>query len=461
MENLVVDSFRKEFGEQPSFIVRAPGRVNLIGEHIDYSGYGVLPMAVEQSVFCAVKINPDNHQLILHNVDPKYEKYVGECFRVTDEQSGCGDQKNSAPKWHEYFLCGIRGLSEHLGTSPSKPLHSVGMKIMIGGNIPPSAGLSSSSAMVCAGAICTLKSNTNSDFEKVDRFKVAEMCAKCERYIGTEGGGMDQAICLLAQAGEAKLIEFNPLRTKSVTLPQGAAFVVANCCRDMNKAASPKYNERVVECRIAAQILAKTLGFDWSTIRTLGQLQTRADKPLKDLLDLVDKYLPMAIYSREDVCRLLDITSDELEAKSLSPNTLGLKEFKLKQRAMHVYSEAGRVYEFEKVCRSSTGDNALRELGRLMDDSHESCRDWFECSCSELDDLQVEAKKAGALGCRLTGAGWGGCTVSLVREADTKDFVEKLRKSYFASVDLKQYPFEKAVFSTVPSVGAEIKLCKR
>lgn len=129
-----------------------------------------------------------------------FRKFVGESF-----SRDRGDHKNGPPKWHEYFLCGVRGMSEHLGSNTSTPLQSVGknnttffkpintiltvstphlgMKITIGGNIPPSAGLSSSSAMVCAGAICTLRANTNSDFEEIDRVISHQQCLEELLYI--------------------------------------------------------------------------------------------------------------------------------------------------------------------------------------------------------------------------------------------------------------------------------------
>ena len=153
--------------------------------------------------------------------------------------------------------------------------------------------------------------------------------------------------------------------------------------------------------------------------------------------------------------------------------------FKLYKRAKHVFTEALRVLEFRDVClaaahiaeTSETVSQAtLRTLGQLMDDSQESCKNLYECSCPELDQLTALARESGAYGSRLTGwfisywqllyiisisgAGWGGCTVSLVIESDIPSFVNKLRKEYPAYQSLSDEQFSAAVFATKPGEGA-------
>jgi len=340
------------------------------------------------------------------------------------------------------------------------------MDVVLGSNLPPSAGLSSSSALVCCAAVCTLRANAGEDFQKVDRATIAELCAKCERYIGTEGGGMDQAISLLAESGKAKSIEFNPLRARNINLPEGACFVVSNSCVSMNKAASSHFNQRVVECRIAAQVLSKKSNIDWTTVRTLGQLQQQLGKSLPEMVALVKQQLHSEPYTRTEICELLAINDEELVAKSLSQNTTHLTEFKLQQRALHVYGEAARVYDFDSTCTKG-GEAAdprresvdeLRTLGALMDASHVSCRDLYECSCAELDELQQAAKSGGALGSRLTGAGWGGCVVSLVHESAAKGFVEYLRSNFYKKTPEREAAVNTALFISPPAGGAEVKI---
>ena len=122
--------------------------------------------------------------------------------------------------------------------------------MLIGGNIPPACGVSSSSALVIASALV----GSVAWGVKTTRVQLAEACAKAERYVGTEGGGMDQAISLLGESGAAKLVEFNPLRSTTVELPPGATFVVCNSMVTMEKAATVEFNTRVVECRLASQV---------------------------------------------------------------------------------------------------------------------------------------------------------------------------------------------------------------
>uniref|UniRef100_A0A3B4CCB2 Galactokinase 2 n=1 Tax=Pygocentrus nattereri TaxID=42514 RepID=A0A3B4CCB2_PYGNA len=362
------EAFIGKYEESPLFYACAPGRVNLIGEHIDYCGYAVLPMAIEQNILAAVSVN--NSQTIqLANTNPKYKDFSVSASELTI------DREN--PQWHYYFLCGVKGVQDQLSLS-SLP----GIRCLVDGTIPASSGLSSSSALVCCAGLVTMESNQKA----ISKILLAETCAKCERYIGTEGGGMDQSISFLAEEGTAKLIEFNPLRATDVKLPDGAVFVIANSCVEMNKAASSHFNIRVVECRIATKILAKTRGLEWSGLQKLGVLQIELGLSLDKMLDVVEKVFHPEPYSREEICKLLEITTEQLCNNILSANTQHVTHFKLYQRARHVYSEAARVLQFKAVCDSSP-DGAVLQLGNLMNQSHASCRDLYECSCLELDQL--------------------------------------------------------------------------
>ena len=131
--------------------------------------------------------------------------------------------------------------------------------------------------------------------------------------------------------------------------------------------------------------------------------------------------------------------------------------FKLHDRAAHVYAEAGRVDALAAACASGAG---LSVLGALMDASHASCRDLYQCSCPELDELVTLAKRHGALGARLTGAGWGGCAVMLVQEADVAAFLAAMKADFFdarvAKGLITQEGLTDALFATKPSAGAAI-----
>ncbi|XP_066492307.1 N-acetylgalactosamine kinase [Tiliqua scincoides] len=427
--------FVSKFESAPKFYVRAPGRVNLIGEHIDYCGYAVLPMAIEQDILIAAE--PLSTSFIhLANTNPFYSDFSINANTIEIDQT--------KPLWHNYFLCGFKGIEDHFGLgSPS------GMNCLIEGTIPPSSGLSSSSALVCCAALVTLMAKEKT----LPKVEMAELCAKSERYIGTEGGGMDQSICFLAEKGTAKLIEFNPLRATDVRLPSGAAFVIANSCVEMNKAATSHFNIRVMECRLATKLLAKSRGLDWKATAKLQDVQVKLKLSLEEMLIVVEDVFHPEPYTTEEIGEYLGISSKELRTQILSQNTQDVTAFKLYQRAKHVYSEAARVLEFKKICEEAP-DNAVQLLGDLMNQSHASCKDLYECSCPELDRLVDICRQFGAVGSRLTGAGWGGCTVSMVPENKLERFLANVKEAYYKNNNQRSTLEDNSLFATNPGGGA-------
>ncbi|XP_046863679.1 N-acetylgalactosamine kinase-like [Xenia sp. Carnegie-2017] len=434
--------FESLYSTTPNFYCRAPGRVNIIGEHIDYCGYGVLPMAIEQDIIMAVVPN-DKEQIVLANVDKKFKS-----FSVNIK-----DYKIDGKEWFHYFLCGFKGITDHLGLK-----NPVGMSVLVDGNVPKNAGLSSSSAFVCCSGLATMHVNGGN----LSKVEIAEVCTKCERYIGTEGGGMDQACSFLAGFGKAKHIEFDPLRSTDVIIPEGITFVIANSQVEMNKSktAGTHFNVRVVECRTAAQVLAKAKGVDWKSIRKLSQVQKELGVDLGKMLEFVEEILHKGSYSRQEICKLLEITDVDLIKECLSESTAHVDSFKLYDRAIHVYSEAKRVLEFRGVCEQKP-KNAVESLGNLMSESHDSCRVQYECSCEELDKLVDCCRCAGALGSRLTGAGWGGCTVSMVPNDAVDVFLKEVKRQFY-QVDCEDPgnhgTIEQSLFATSPGGGAAIIL---
>ncbi|XP_028678784.1 N-acetylgalactosamine kinase [Erpetoichthys calabaricus] len=433
----VKEKFISKFGSPPLFYARAPGRVNLIGEHIDYCGYAVLPMAIEQDILAAVSPNPK--QLIqLVNTNPAYLDFTRAASEIHIDKS--------KPLWQYYFLCGMKGVQEHFEL-PCPP----GMNCVVDGTIPASSGLSSSSALVCCAGLATLEVSKMG----LSKVELAEICARCERYIGTEGGGMDQSISFLAEKGKAKLIEFSPLRATDVQLPSGAVFVIANCCVEMNKAATSHFNIRVVECRLAAKLLSKARGLDWKKVMKLGEVQTMLGANLPEMLTAVEELLHPEPYSREEICQLLGITVEELGSSILSQNTQDVTSFRLYQRAKHVYGEAERVLRFKDICVEAQ-DEAVQLLGELMNQSHASCRDLYECSCRELDQLVDICLQSGAMGSRLTGAGWGGCTVSMVPREKLDSFLLNVREAFYRADAARAALERQSLFVTKPGGGAAI-----
>ena len=434
-DNSLVQAYEQLFASQPGCLARAPGRVNIIGEHIDYCGYGVLPIAIENTVAIVAGRN-NNGELKIHNSQSdKYPPFGG-------KMGPSSEIAIDGVSWYNYLLCGIKGVLEQL--PPETEL--AGLNLFVSGNIPPGAGLSSSSALVCCAALAvntTLKCGlSNQDLAKI--------CARSERYIGTEGGGMDQAISLLAIENKAMYIQFNPLKLEPVELPKGISFIVVNSCVESNKAVGNEFNTRVAECRVAAQLLSKLHGLEWREIRTLGQLQERLQLPLAEMAKLVDAKLHKEAFSREEVLSILETTDEEFVKLSLGAKTKDNSSFLLHQRAKHVYSEANRVRVFAEVCLS--GDVA--QLGALMTESHQSCRDDYECSCKELDSICEISGKAGALGSRLTGAGWGGCAVVMVEQKRAEEVMKEIKEQFF--IGERAGKEGEGMFVTVPSCGATV-----
>uniref|UniRef100_A0A8C9WUS1 Galactokinase 2 n=1 Tax=Sander lucioperca TaxID=283035 RepID=A0A8C9WUS1_SANLU len=411
------NTFETKYGQSPHFYACAPGRVNLIGEHIDYCGYSVLPMAIEPNILAAVSVNKSG-TITLANTNQQYKDFTVSC-------------------------------SEDIAIDRENPNDTSPNLI----NLPAVSGLSSSSALVCCAGLVTMEANQKS----LSKVALAEICAKSERYIGTEGGGMDQSISFLAERGTAKLIEFQPLRATDVKLPDGAVFVISNCCMEMNKAASSHFNIRVVECRIATKMLAQARGLDSSRFMKLVQVQMELQASLEEMLALVVEVLHPEPYSREEICKALGITSEQFSTELLSANTQHVKHFKLHQRAKHVYGEAARVLRFKSVCDSEPVES-VQLLGDLMNQSHASCRDLYECSCPELDQLVDICLKSGAVGSRLTGAGWGGCAVSMVPDEKVESFLQAVSEAYYLPDPRRAAMEKQSLFVSKPGGGAAIFL---
>ena len=211
----------------------------------------------------------------------------------------------------------------------------------------------------------------------------------------------------------------------------------------------------MVECRLATKVLAKHLGlFNWRDLSRLMDVQLGAGKTLLEMVEIVESLLHREAYTKDELASILDMCREDIESLILTPNTAHLETFKLHQRARHVYSEAKRVYEYQKICQTT---QSLETLGRLMLESHKSCSEEYECSHPNLDKLVDLSIQQGAYGARLTGAGWGGCIVALVPANGVEAYVQYLEQHYYETSKLaKDLPISSYIFPTTPGPGANV-----
>ncbi|KAJ2082984.1 galactokinase [Coemansia sp. RSA 988] len=482
----LTSAFNCIFGSKPDFVARAPGRVNIIGEHIDYCGLPVFPMAIAADTLIAVRANGTDRIHLANTDGQKYpaRKFnsVGDLFEID----------SMVHEWSNYFKCGYRSMLEHVGRKKG-----MGFDALVDGAVPTGSGLSSSGAFVCATQLAVQRVN-GIDLPMTE---LASVAAGAERYVGVNSGGMDETASIMGRRGSALFIEFEPvLRARAIKLPKSdpaLSFVIANTLVVSDKYVTGPvcYNLRVVETRIGALLLAKHLGIadrsvckdvdpltfkivmdEYLSAEDCGGSDCNSDNDYDDdgktegieswisRLDTMLKEVQKAFgthpegYTREEMALALNMTPAELSAAIHEDKfPVQAEKFKLLQRAQHAFSEALRVVRFRQICESGdTNTDYFQELGELMNQSQDSCRDLFECSCDELDELCSIARRAGAFGSRLTGAGWGGCTVHLVLANNVDDVINALKQEYYS----KQFPeisadkLESIVFSTVPGCGA-------
>ncbi|KAF2069197.1 hypothetical protein CYY_009487 [Polysphondylium violaceum] len=440
---ILESKFKQLYNDKPLFYFRAPGRVNLIGEHVDYSGYPVLPFALQQDTIVAVSIN-NNNNLNIQNVNEKYTPKVNLNVDLEIEI----DMANH--HWTNYVLAAWKGV-KNLGQTNS-PLKA--LNLLYSGNVPTGSGVSSSSALVCVSTLAFTYIN-NLVFTKEE---LVDLSIKSERFVGIESGGMDQTISYLGEMNVAKLIEFQPLKTYDVTLPKSVSFIICNSLVESNKVITGGiyYNLRVVECRLAAVLLAHSLGLKWETVRKLKDVQYQSNLSLEQLIQKTEEILHKSAYTRQEVADILEMSLETLE-KTYFPKGIKVaaQSFELYKRATHVFSETLRVYQFSNRCQNLVS-NASHDLGALMNDSHFSCSKMFECSCPELDQLTTICREF-ALGSRLTGAGWGGATISIVESSKIESFLKNVNEKYYSQFDKSKIPVDSShIIISSPSKGASI-----
>lgn len=392
--------------------LRVPGRVNLIGDHTDYNGLPVMPCATgKEARVLFRKLNEPKVRLL--NVNSRY-KPVSFDISTQIEPARQGDWGNYARAAAQALAVWAQDRGEQVQS---------GFEACVDSTIPVGAGLSSSSALVVAFGMVTARVN-GLDMESA---ALADLMASAERYVGTQGGGMDQAACLLSEKGHALFIEFGPLRTKPIPVPGDAVIVVANSRVASEKSAAErqKYNLRPIEGRLASAIIAMRKG---AAPATLAELVEGEPDPVR----MVRQLVPQEPLTLADASDLLGLHPSEMKARLLTTAAGDYVEepqegYKPADRAVHALTEADRVRRAADAL--TRGDLAL--VGALMNDSHESLRTLCETSCPELDALVGSALESGALGARVTGAGFGGCAVLLARRENAAEVMAGVIDRYY------------------------------
>ena len=346
---------------------RAPGRVNLIGEHTDYNDGFVMPVAIDFSTW--VKVSPfEERKLQIYSAN------------FNDEIEVDLDDPSLAPRghWSDYPV-GVAVMLDKTG-------HRLrGARLQIRGEVPIGSGLSSSAAVEVATA-CALAANSGLNIEPRE---LALLCQRAENeFAGARVGIMDQFVSCLGRAGHALLLDCRSLEYKLIPIPENVHLVICNTMVK-HEHASGAYNQRRDECDEGVRILS-----EWYP-------NARA---------------------------LRDISVEQLEQHSAAmPATIY-------KRCLHVVSENQRVLEGAKYL--AAGD--VGRFGSLMRESHRSLRDLFEVSCRELDIMvEIAESLEGYCGGRMTGGGFGGCTVNLVKSADASRFAAQISERYQAATGIK------------------------
>jgi len=362
----LLSTFNLIFAEQAEVLARAPGRVNLLGEHVDYNDGPVLPAAIDRSVLFAAR---STRQEIVHLHALDLGERTSFSLSSVEEKEDLAGQ--SLPTWALY-PAGVAWSLQRAGYT----LH--GLNVVYTSEVPIGAGLSSSAAVEVGfgmlwDSLCDLR---------IGKLALAQLCQRAENdYVGVACGLMDQFASACGVARHALYFDTRSLEWHPVPLPSGTAVVIADSGvrRSLKESA---YNERRRSCEQAVELLRK--------------------------------HLP-------EIHSLRDVSPTEFAAYGYF-----LPEI-VQRRAEHVVKEIARVNS--AVTALQRQDAAA--FGALMYASHASLRDLYQVSIPELDALvEIARKLSGCLGARLTGAGFGGCTVNLVEVDRVQMFMEELKDAY-------------------------------
>lgn len=380
----LIDEFTARYGSAPTVLVRAPGRINLIGDHTDYSLLPVMPMAIDRAVYVALGDGPEG-------VEVDSVRFPNS---IHLELRG---SRVELEGWHRYAAAAMDTVG-YVG----------GAKVLVDSDLPSTGGLASSTALTI-GMLSALGISAG---DPPLREELPELALAAERSVGVEGGAMDQTIVALAAEGAALRIDFVPPTTAEIPIPGDVAVVVGYSGTPTPKGdqATELHNSRIVAARAAALMLAHSSGSDAGFPPVLAAVRGAGDI---DALPEEASAAEVAAAVGGDVDGLVVLT-----ASTFDP-TLPLP---IRSVARHILTETERVDAAESALVA--GD--MSWLGRILDASHSSLRE-FGASSDRLDALTTAMRDAGAWGARLTGTGFGGFAVAICpldRVGDVTDAAE-------------------------------------
>jgi galactokinase len=362
--------FETAFGAAPHGVWAAPGRVNLIGEHLDYNGGLCLPIALPQSTFVAAAPRTDSRVVTRSAQRPDEPVDIGLDDVGTGRPSG----------WGAYVAGAVAMLREAAeGTGARVP----GLTALVDSDVPVGAGLSSSAALSCSAVLAADElGGLGWAGDHEGRSRLVRACVRAENEIAlAPTGGMDQAAALHCEQGHALLLDCRDGEAEQVPFDvtgEGLAVLVIDT-RAEHAHSGGEYAERRAGCEAAARVLG------------VASLRAVADAPIDE--------------------------------------TLGRLPEELRPLVRHVVGETGRVRAVVELLRAGR----LRDIGPLLDASHVSLRDDYRVSIAELDLAVYTARVAGALGARMTGGGFGGSAIALVPAESAHEVAETVHTSFVAA----------------------------
>ena len=386
MKQSLTQEFNRIFNKEPQNAYFSPGRVNLIGEHIDYNGGLVMPCAITFGTYLLVSPNNDGvFRFRSLNFDDKLDTPVQDNYVKTDEF------------WFNYPL----GVIEYF-LKDGHPV--IGLDMLFYGDIPISSGLSSSASIEVVTAFA-LNDLLGSGYSKLDLVKLSKSVEN--NFIGVNCGIMDQFAVAFGEKNKALMLNCDTLDYKAVDSNLGEYILAIINTNKPRKLAESKYNERVQECQAA-----------------LTALQLKLD--INNLCDI-----DTATFNKYS-----HLITDKVVYK----------------RAKHVIEENDRV----KLAAIALSQNNLAEFGRLMYASHDSLRDLYEVSGVELDAIAEYSKTdQDVAGARMTGAGFGGCGVALVKESAFDDFSKKIIDYYTGKIGYAPSVYRSLIGDGVGEIKSE------